>query len=530
MRARRGEGMLGAVRALLGGRAVPALLASLLLCATGSPLGAQEARPVPIAYAAERTADGGAVHDGELVRVVGVATTAGWDFYGGVPFKAYLQEGESAIALFSRTPMEPVKAGDRVEAEGRVQSFVGTIQLGVRRVRVLGQDRIPEPVEVAPEELLGPRFAGRLVRMRGVVSSVETVASGLDVSFRAGNGILVAHLTREQSQRFPRESFPVSATVEVRGIASQFDREAPFDTGWQILPRTAADVTVVQAAPIVTGQQLGVGVVALLTLLVGVGAWNFLLHRQVRQRTEEHRLAAQRVIETNRGLVEAIRLKDEVVSIVAHDFRSPLTLIQGYAETLEQRVAEPDLKRMLAVIVKQSRHLANLAADTLILSRLETGSLVFERRPLDLAELVRSAVEARSDESGAAIDLDVPAGPVTVEGDPDRLSEVLDNLVGNALKYSGGKPRVLVRLRLGAEGAEVSVEDDGLPIPQEDMPKLFQKFSRLTSARERHIPGTGLGLYICRCIVDAHGGRIWATSGESGATFTFVLPLARAAA
>lgn len=260
-----------------------------------------------------------------------------------------------------------------------------------------------------------------------------------------------------------------------------------------------------------------------LGLLVAGGFLYRLRTRHLRARAAE--LSAL-VDERTRDVLEAVRQKDEVVSMVAHDLRSPLTVISGYAEVLEARVADPELRGYAAVILRQSAHVASLASDMLTTARIESGRLPLDRRELILEEVVREAIADRVPESGVHVSLEGPAGgPCRVEADAHWIRQVVENLVGNAVKYSPDGADVRVKVARAAGGCQVSVSDQGLGIAAEDLPRLFRKFSRLEAGRKNGIPGTGLGLFICRSIVEAHGGRIWADSEPGrGSTFHFVLP------
>jgi signal transduction histidine kinase len=232
-----------------------------------------------------------------------------------------------------------------------------------------------------------------------------------------------------------------------------------------------------------------------------------------------------KILTANEQLQKAIKLKDELVSMVAHDFRSPLTSIQAFSELLQDRVEDEEMKRFLSIINRQSKHLASLAADTLTMSRLESGNLPFKFKPFKITELIASLVEARAAESSIDLKLDMPMEEIEIVGDYSRIYEVLDNLIGNAIKYSPDGVSVRLTLVKTDEGVQISIADKGLGILSSDLPKLFQKFSRLDNARQRQISGTGLGLYICRSIIEAHDGKIWAESEEGkGSTFYFTLP------
>jgi signal transduction histidine kinase len=231
-------------------------------------------------------------------------------------------------------------------------------------------------------------------------------------------------------------------------------------------------------------------------------------------------------------LQEYDRLKSEFVGIVAHDFRRPLMAIRGFAELV---LEEPDLapetrQEFMRTVISETEHLALLANDTLLITQIETGQLSFTFAEVDLGPFILDAVPlGLSDHS---VLMDVPAAFPKIWADPERLRQVLINLVTNAVKYSpaGGSINVRCRQR-GTDHVVVEVVDHGMGIPQEQIGKLFQKFARVRTDEHLKVSGTGLGLYICRLIVEGHGGQMWVESEVGrGSTFGLVLPVdARAA-
>lgn len=230
-----------------------------------------------------------------------------------------------------------------------------------------------------------------------------------------------------------------------------------------------------------------------------------------------------------RAQEEATRMKEDFISAAAHDLRTPLTTLLGQAELLERRFRnDPDRKTELAGVsrmVRTSAQLADLVQDLLEAARLEQGRVELQTESTDLAGLV---LDVASRQAGAEDRIRVEAAePAVAEVDPPRMRQVLRNLFENALKYSpGGAP---VRVRVWVEGREVriAVEDQGIGIPDGDLPELFGRFRRASNVDDRKFAGMGLGLYICREVVRRHGGRIWAESRlGSGSTFHVALPLA----
>jgi PAS domain S-box-containing protein len=230
---------------------------------------------------------------------------------------------------------------------------------------------------------------------------------------------------------------------------------------------------------------------------------------------------------------EVERMKSEFVSMVSHELRTPLGLIKGYASTLvnpQMKVDEATTRRFLMGIDGAADRLTRLIENLLSVSRIEAGQLRISPHPVDLTRIVAASVDlARTSSKGNQdIEVVVPDGPVIVEGDRVQLELVVDNLLANAIKYSPlGRP-IRLEMRMLDSEAEVRVIDQGIGIAAHHLPKVFDRFYRVEGGYTRKTPGSGLGLYICRNIIDAHGGRIWGKSklGE-GSTFGFTVPLAR---
>jgi len=214
-----------------------------------------------------------------------------------------------------------------------------------------------------------------------------------------------------------------------------------------------------------------------------------------------------------------------IVSTVSHELRSPLTSVKGYVSLLLNRWdrIEDDKKReMLTQVHHDADRVTRLVTELLDISRLETGRLVLRRQLVDLGALVASVLDkVRMSYADLDCRVDVAADVPTVYADPDKLEQVLTNLVENAAKY-GSPVGLAVTARPDGDVVRVSVADRGEGIPEDDLPRVFTKFFRRDHGRPS---GTGLGLWISRGLVEAHGGELTATSppGE-GATFTFTLP------
>jgi signal transduction histidine kinase len=226
---------------------------------------------------------------------------------------------------------------------------------------------------------------------------------------------------------------------------------------------------------------------------------------------------------------EAVRVRDSFIAIASHDLRGPITVLLGQAELLARRAegagVEPRLLTSAQTIAQQATRLERMIASLLDFSQIAAGQLTLALAPLDLHDLLRRLAEGLQPtltQHTLALDAD---GPAPLLGDEVRLEQVFYNLIGNAVKYSpaGGT----IRLRLWRERGQhcVEVSDEGLGIPADALPYLFDQFYRAPNVASGTIVGMGLGLYLVREIVDRHGGQVSASSVEGrGSTFTVLLP------
>ena len=232
--------------------------------------------------------------------------------------------------------------------------------------------------------------------------------------------------------------------------------------------------------------------------------------------------------EEQRRLARISESQEQFITIVSHELRTPVAGLLGFLRTtLERWDVTPDEDRRQAVdrAYANARRLQRLATEVLATSRVESGDVEYSLRPMDLrSEVVDAVAAARRTHGGRVIDVTMPEGGARIDGDAERVQQVLANLLDNALSNSPAETTVEVGVSRDHDEVVVSVTDHGPGIPEEELDRVFDKFVRGRGPVSR---GTGLGLYICRRIVEGHGGRITASSLPGmGTTITIAFPLA----
>ncbi len=224
--------------------------------------------------------------------------------------------------------------------------------------------------------------------------------------------------------------------------------------------------------------------------------------------------------------------KNRFLGMAAHDLRSPLGVIMTYAEFLETEAAEvlnEEQREFVTTIRQTSEFMLRLVDDLLDVSTIESGRLKLDLQPTDLAGQIGHNVNLNctlAAKKEIAIEFELPASPVLLSFDAGKIEQVLNNLIGNAIKFSHRGTRVTVRLTYADGFATVAIKDQGQGIPEADRPKLFQPYSKVSVRSTGGEQSTGLGLAICRRIIEGHGGSIHVESEVGkGSTFYFTLPL-----
>jgi two-component system phosphate regulon sensor histidine kinase PhoR len=225
------------------------------------------------------------------------------------------------------------------------------------------------------------------------------------------------------------------------------------------------------------------------------------------------------------------RVRRDFVANVSHEFKTPLTAIQGFSETLLAGALDDQQnnRKFVEIIRDQSFRLARLTDDLLKLARIEAGKLDLESHSVAAGALIESCVEATRMEAyrkQLTVSVETPPDLPPLDGDQNGLREVLQNLLDNAVHYTPPGGHITLRAERQEHLAIVSVEDTGIGIPQAEHDRIFERFYRVDAARSREAGGTGLGLSIAKHTVEAYGGRIWVESEVgAGSAFRFTVPL-----
>jgi signal transduction histidine kinase/DNA-binding response OmpR family regulator len=228
---------------------------------------------------------------------------------------------------------------------------------------------------------------------------------------------------------------------------------------------------------------------------------------------------------------DASRLKDEFLATLSHELRTPLNAILGYARMLGAGIVGPDKReRAIATIERNATSLTQIVEDVLDISRIVSGKIRLNVQPVDLPDIVRSAIDAiapAADAKGVRVEVLIDPQAAPISGDPERLQQVLWNLLSNAVKFTNRAGKVQVRLERVNSHVETTVSDTGVGIAPEFLPYVFERFRQADAGIARERGGLGLGLSIARQLTEMHGGTIEAASGglDQGATFRVRLPL-----
>lgn len=330
-----------------------------------------------------------------------------------------------------------------------------------------------------------------------------------------------------------RRRWPESAAIVLTGYASLQSavdalREGAYD--YLVKPCDVEELKATVARAVERGflaRQLRQRLEELDAANAKLQSFNVELQRRVEQATAELNEKLRELAEAKQRIEDAQRQREEFISMIAHELGQPLTMIGGYAQLLgREGVTHEARERARTTIISQTRRLGRLVSDLSDASQLATGRFTINPTTCDLIELIQEQVEsAKASAGNHIIRVALPPGPLMAEVDRDRIAQVLSNLLDNAVKYSESGV-IRVGLQTEDERALIQVSDDGPGVPVDQLQTIFEPRVRFVAGPSDRPTGSGLGLYIARGIVEAHGGRIWAeNSAGPGASFWVSLPL-----
>jgi signal transduction histidine kinase len=260
--------------------------------------------------------------------------------------------------------------------------------------------------------------------------------------------------------------------------------------------------------------------------------FNASLSEQVAERTHELAEKVEELARANEALRKADQTRSEFVSLVSHQIRAPLTNLRGAAERMQTdcgAMINATCSRMFIIMQQQADRLDALVRDVLSAARLEAGELVLHPEPISVLPVVQQVVEqTRARKTDRAFHLPLRPGLPLVFADRDRVAEVLSNLIDNADKYSPREQTIAIDVQADQTEVTIAVRDHGRGLPPADVDRVFDKFYRADGSDAQLAYGYGLGLFVCRRLVESQGGRIWAENAPGGgAIFYFTLPVVR---
>jgi signal transduction histidine kinase len=341
---------------------------------------------------------------------------------------------------------------------------------------------------------------------------------------------LLERFVGPQGARDALSTFAARTTVDVRPEADA-GAELIHHVETLLAGSVGAASARVLVSSVVSEEPLGMSeVMEILDEASQVRAYSKALERQ----SHELEATTADLREANERLQELDRLKDDFVSTVTHELRTPLTSIRAFSEIL---IDNPDLtleqrQEFLRPIADETERLTRLINQVLDLAKLESGEATWQVQPVDLGDVVTATTAATAQlfrDHDVRLDIDLPASMPPVAADPDRVVQVMVNLLGNAVKFADPqRGRVRVGIRVVDGEVQVDVEDNGPGIPEEDWESIFDKFRQGGDPHRGRPSGTGLGLPISREIIEHLGGRLWAVRRPGpGATLSFTLPVTR---